>query len=82
MELLLFFALGIGAGLIVKKSVRIEPILDITLIILVFAMGVQAGQVKIENHQVLVFPIVLMIFAIGFSVALAWVALKLVRGGR
>lgn len=82
MELLIAFALGVGAGCFVKKQMKIEGILNVTLVVLVFAMGTQAARVELESWTLIVVPIFLMMGAVSMSVLLASWIVKLARRGR
>ncbi|GEM_PF-5889585 len=76
MTLLIFFALGVTAGFFVKREFKIEKILNVTLVVLVFAMGVRAGQVEVRSWKLLIVPIALMLAATSTSVLMGLVVVK------
>ncbi len=80
MILLLFFAIGVLIGLIVKKELKIERPLNLTLIVLVFAMGAQAGSIKVDGMRSLVISLLLMTGAVMFSMIFAYLFIKAVGG--
>ncbi len=82
MILLLFFAIGVLIGLIVKTELRIEKPLNLTLIVLVFAMGAQAGSIKVNGMRSLVLSLLLMVGAVAFSMIFAYLFIKAIGGNR
>ncbi len=82
MILLLFFAIGVLIGLIVKTELRIEKPLNLTLIVLVFAMGAQAGSIKVNGMRSLVISLLLMVGAVAFSMIFAYLFIKAIGGNR
>ncbi len=82
MILLLFFAIGVLIGLIVKTELRIEKPLNLTLIVLVFAMGAQAGSIKVNGMRSLVLSLLLMVGAVVFSMIFAYLFIKAIGGNR
>ncbi len=82
MILLLFFVIGVLIGLIVKTELRIEKPLNLTLIVLVFAMGAQAGSIKVNGMRSLVVSLLLMVGAVAFSMIFAYLFIKAIGGNR
>ncbi len=82
MILLLFFAIGVLIGLIVKTELRIEKPLNLTLIVLVFAMGAQAGSIRVNGMRSLVLSLLLMVGAVVFSMIFAYLFIKAIGGNR
>ncbi len=82
MILLLFFAIGVLIGLIVKTELRIEKPLNLTLIVLVFAMGAQAGSIKVNGMRSLILSLLLMVGAVAFSMIFAYLFIKAIGGNR
>ena len=82
MILLLFFVIGVLIGLIVKTELRIEKPLNLTLIVLVFAMGAQAGSIKVNGMRSLVLSLLLMVGAVAFSMIFAYLFIKAIGGNR
>ena len=79
LNLALAFAAGLLIGLIYKRRTKIDSILLLTIVAIVFYVGIEVGRSRaIFNVNLLILSVILSFSAIVFSVLFAHI---LTRGG-